>query len=346
MQFNTKKWEMTLSFISGLKGIFKRPIYLIIIFSFIIIWVSILLEREIIHNLILSNILVFFGALLIGFNIILLFISFFKPFDKISKIYFIIALLLALIVAIFYRESIFLPTFTLFYLISINVNLFFTAFFAFKLCMDSSTKVDDYLYSKKKIGKFFRILGFLLFGLIYWLIVLFFIRFFTINVTPFTAVAINILRIILWTDLFLIIIIGLRLLITKKFAAYITLFFLLAFFYVIYIIFDFLLGKLYGTGSDLPLYVLGSFIIDLLLFFYIIGSIYDKVDYLKKNLKIFRADTITIFLITMKLYVQVSKIFDKADINDFLLFQEAGLFLIFMAFTLLFGIYNIFAHKH
>ncbi len=337
---------MFLSFISGLKGIFKRPIYIIIILSFITIWIGILLEQEMIHNPFLSSILIFFGALLIGFNIILFIFSFFKPFDQIKKVYFIIALIIALLVAIFFRESIFLPTFTLFYLISINVNLFFTAFFAFKLCMDSSTKVDDYLYSKQKVGKIFRVFEFLLFGLIYLILGLFFVRFFTITITTFTQIAINILRIILWTNIFLIIIVVVRLLITKKFAAYITLFYLLAFFYVIYIIFDFLLGKLYGTESEAPLYVIGSFFIDLILFFYIIGSVYDKVDYLKNKLKVFRADTITIFLIIMKLYVQVSKIFDKADINDFLLFQEAGLFLIFMFFTLLFGIYSIFAHKY
>ncbi|TFG17620.1 MAG: DUF2157 domain-containing protein [Promethearchaeota archaeon] len=335
-----------MSFISGLKGIFKRPIYVIIVFSFIAIWIGILLEREMFHNLFLSNLLIFFGALLIGFNIILLLFSFFKPFEEIKKVYFIIALILALIIAIFFRESIFLPTFTLFYLISINVNLFFTAFFAFKVCMDSSTKVDDFLYRKKKIGKILRVFEFILFGLAFWFIGIFFVGFFTRTLTPFTQVAINILRIIQWTNLFLLIIVLLRLIITKKFAAYITLFFLLAFFYVIYIIFDFLFGKLYGTESTVPLYVIGSFFVDLILFFYIIGSIYDKVDFLKNKLKLFRADTIAIFLIIMKLYVQVSKIFDRADINDFLLFQEAGLFFIFIFFTLLFGIYNIFTHKH
>jgi hypothetical protein len=336
-----------LSFISGLKGIFKRPIYLIIVFSFIAIWIGLLLEREMIHNLFLSNILIFFGALLIGFNIILFIFSFFKPLDKIRKTYFIIALLLALLIAIFFRESIFMPTFTLFYLISINVNLFFTAFFAFKVCMDSSTKVDDYLYDKKKMSKFLRILEFLLFGMVYLLLGIFLLNFFTRTITPFTRVAFNILRIILWTNLLLIVIVILRLIIKRKFAAFITLFFLLAFFYVIYIIFDFLFGKLYGTeSSTLPLYVIGSFILDLILFFYIIGSIYDKVGFLKDKLKLFKADTIAIFLIIMKLYVQVSKIFDRADINNFLLFQESGLFIIFIFFTILFGIYYLFTHKH
>ena len=335
-----------MSFISGLKGIFKRPIYILIIFSFISIWIGILLEREMIHNPTLANSLVFLGALLIGFNITLFIFSFFKPFDKIKKIYYIIALVFAFIIAIFFRESIFLPTFTLFFLISINVNLFFTAFFAFKVCMDSSTKVDDYLYRSKKLGKILRVIEFLVLGLIYWLTLRFFIELFTSTPTPFTLIAVNILRIILWTNIFLIVIVALRLLITKKFAAYITLFFLLAFFYVIYIVFDFLLGKLYGTGTGLPLYVLLTFLLDLVLFFYIIGSIYDKVDFIKKRLKVFRADTIAIFLIIMKLYVQVSKIFDKADINDFLLFQEAGLFFIFVFFTLLFGIYNLLTHKH
>ena len=335
-----------MSFISGLKGIFKRPIYIIIVFSFITIWIGILLEREMFHNPFLSNLLIFFGALLIGFNIILLLFSFFKPFEEIKKVYYIIALILALLIALFFRESIFLPTFTLFYLISINVNLFFTAFFAFKVCMDSSAKVDDYLYRKKKIGKILRVFEFIIFGIAFWFMGVFFVGFFTRTITPFTQIAINILRIIQWTNLFLLIIVILRLIITKKFAAYITLFFLLAFFYVIYIIFDFLFGKLYGTESTVPLYVIGSFFVDLILFFYIIGSIYDKVDFLKNRLKLFRADTIAIFLIIMKLYVQVSKIFDRADINDFLLFQEAGLFFIFIFFTLLFGIYTIFTHKH
>ena len=337
---------MNLSFISGLKGILKRPIYILIIFSFITIWIGILLEREIIQNPNLANILIFLGALLIGFNIILFIFSIFKPIDTIKIIYFVFALIGALIVALFFRESIFLPTFTVFYLIFINVNLFFTAFFAFKVCIDSSTKVDDALYRKKKKGRILRLIEFILFGLIYWFIVLYFIGFFTKTVTPFTQVAINILRIILWTNLFLIVIVLLRLIVTKKLSAYITLFFLLAFFYVIYIIFDFLLGKLYGTEPSQPLYVIGSFFIDLILFFYIIGSIYDKVDFLKDKLKIFRADTIAMFLIIMKLFVQVSKIFDRADINDFLLFQEAGLFFIFIFFTLLFGIYKIVTYKH
>ncbi len=332
-------------FISGLKGIFKRPIYLLIIFSFIIIWVGILLEREFIHNIVLSNTLIFLGSILIGFNIFLFIFSFFKPFDKIKKIYLVVAFILAFIIAIFFRESIFLPTFTLFYLISINVNLFFTAFFAFKMCMDTSIKCDDYLYKRKKAGKVLRTLAFILFGIFNWLVMIFFVGFITKNLTLFTQVAANILRIILWTNLFLMVIVFLRLLITKKFAAYITFFFLLAFFYVIYIILDFFFGKLYSSESELPFYVLISFLIDLLLFFYIIGSIYDRVDYLEDKLKVFRADTIAIFLIIMKLYVQVSKIFDKADIEHFLILQEAGIFIIFMFFNLIFGIYFIFAHK-
>lgn len=335
-----------MSFITGLRGIFKRPIYIVIIFSFISIWIGILLEREIIQNLILANILIFLGALLIGFNITLFMFSFFKPFDKIKKRYFLIAFVSALIVALFFREAIFLPTYTLFYIISINVNLFFTAFFAFKVCMDSSTKLDDSLYRKKKVGKILRLIIFILFGIIYWYVVMYFVGFFTKTITPFTQVAINILRIIFWTNVFLLVVVFLRLITTKKFAAYITLFFLFTFFYVIYIIFDFLLGKLYGNESVPPIYIIGSFFIDLILFFYIIGSIYDKVDFLKKKLHFLRADTIAMFLIIMKLYVQVSKIFDRADINDFLLFQEAGLFIIFIFFTLLFGIYTILAHKH
>ncbi|MFX1387340.1 MAG: hypothetical protein ACFE9M_09010, partial [Promethearchaeota archaeon] len=36
----------------------------------------------------------------------------------------------------------------IFYSFSFFANIVITAFFAFKFCMDTSTKVDDYLYKK------------------------------------------------------------------------------------------------------------------------------------------------------------------------------------------------------
>jgi len=334
-----------MSFISGLKGVFKQPIYVFTIIIFIIIWILILYNIQIGGNELLSILIIIFGGGLILFNIILFALSFFKPIHKIGKILFIISFTIAIIIAFIFTEQIFLPTFQLFFLISINVNLFFTAFFAFKLCMDSSTKIDDYLYSKGKSGKFLRIIEFALFGFLSWWLLRATWNLFRNNFDLLAQIAAAIFRIILWVDIILAIIVFLRLIFIKKFAAYITLFFLLTFFYILYLIFDFLYGVFFSHESGDLFYTFLTFIIDLLLFLYIIGVIYDRTDYLQKKIKVLRIDTIALFLIIMKMYVQFAKIIPRPGLDPILIAQEYAVLIIFLFFTFLFGIHSIFVHK-
>ena len=336
-------------FISGLKEIFKQYVYTAIILGFILIWILILILQyfyfDIAVRLIFRTIIFILAGSLILFSIILFFISFLRPVNKMGKYIIIVAILIAIIIAVIFTEEIFLPTYNLFFIISLNVNLFFTAFFAFKLCIDSATKLDDYLYKKEKSRKFTRIIEFVLFGFLNW----WFLRatwlFFSNNVDPLTQAASIIFRIIIWVNLILIGVVILRGIITKKFAAYITLFFLLTFFYVLYIIFDFIYGVFFTHESGDPIYVFLSFVFDLVLFLYIIGTVYDRADYLQNKLKILKVDTIALFLIIMKLYVQISKILSITGLEDYYALQEGWLFIVFMFFTLLIGIYSIFAHK-
>ena len=334
-----------MGFISGLRGIFKRYIYASIILAFIFIWILILVLRYLYFDLTFQQIIIFLGGCLIVFSIILFFVSFFKPVDGMGKIIVVIALVIALFVASIFREDIFFPTFILFFIISLSVNIFFTAFFAFKFCIDSATKVDDYLYKKQQSRKVTRIIEFILFGFLNW----WFLRatwlFFSNNLDPLEQIISSIFRIIIWVNLILIGLVILRVLITKKFAAYITLFFLLAFFYVLYLIFDFLYGVFFTLESGDPNYILLSFIIDLILFLYIIGIVYDRAEFLRNKLKILKVDTIALFLIIMKLFVQISKLFSKPGLEAYFVFEARWLFAIFMFFTLLIGIYSIFVHK-
>jgi hypothetical protein len=137
-----------------------------------------------------------------------------------------------------------------------------------------------------------------------------------------------------------------RLIITGKFAAYITLFFLLTAFYTLYLFFDFIFGHFFNNEASDPYYLIISFIVDIFIFLYMLGTVYDRIEYLKEKLKFFRVDTLAIFLITMKLYVQIAKIVDRTVAEDYLILQEWGIFIVFMLFTLIFGIYSIFAHKY
>jgi len=159
-------------------------------------------------------------------------------------------------------------------------------------------------------------------------------------------VVIRILQIMFWVNIGLLAIAFIRLIITKKFPAYLTLFFLLTLFYALYILFDYLYGAFFSTESSSPLYVIASFIVDLLLFLYILGVVYSRVDYIQAKLKFLKVDSIALFLIIMKIYIQVSKIVPKVIPPDMEILQAGGLFIIFVFFNLLFGIHSIIAHKH
>jgi len=331
-----------MSFISGLKGLFKKPIFVLIISLFTITWILILINSYLLSPAIRSFIFMFGGGLLL-FNLIFLFISLFKKLDKINKWFYIIIFIVSIVLAIIFSTSIFSPTSPFVFLILLNVNIFFTAFFAFKLCMDSSTKVDDYLYKSKSSRKVTRVIEFLVFGFL----VLWFYRLTAIffSPSPLFPVVIQILLTLFWMNLVLMIFVIIRLLITKKLSAYITLFFLLTFFYALYILFDLLYGIFFSTASGDPIHVIVSFVIDAALFLYILGTVYDKTEYIQDKIKVLRVDTIALFLITMKIYVQVSRIGAIPIPVGFQILQAQLLFIIFVFFNLLFGMYSIFAHK-
>jgi hypothetical protein len=335
-----------MGFISGLKGVFKKRIYIFIIFSFILIWVLIL-TNSYLKNELLQTVIIIFGGGFLFFCVILFCVSFFKKLDDLNKWFFLISFIIAIVLNVFLSNTIFNPTSTFYILILLNANLFFTSFFAFKLCMDSATKVDDYLYKNKRSRIVIRLVEFCVFGfLVLW--------FFRITITFFSLIpsselltyVIRMLQIMFWVNVVLMVVVLFRLIITKKLSAFITLFFLLTFFYTLYILFDLLFGIFFSAESGNPIYVVTSFIIDISLFLYILGVVYDRVDYIQAKLKIFKVDTIALFLIIMKSYAQVSKTFAIAIDQDVQIFQATWLFIIFMFFNLIFGIHSIFAHKY
>jgi len=331
-----------MGFISGLKGVFKKRIYIFIIFSFILIWVLILTNSYLKNELLRSFIIIFGGGFLF-FNVILFCVSFFKKLDDLNKWFFIICFIIAIVLNVFFSDTIFNPTSNFYLLILLNANLFFTSFFAFKLCMDSATKVDDYLYKNKRSRIVIRFVEFFLFGFLVWWFFRITITFFSHTPSDLFTYVIRILQIMFWVNIFLMVVVLFRLIITKKLSAFITLFFLLTLFYTLYILFDLLFGIFFSAESG---YAVTSFIIDILLFLYILGVVYDRVDYIQNKLKIFKVDTIALFLLIMKSYAQVSKKFTINIAVEVQIFQATWLFIIFMFFNLLFGIHSIFAHKY
>jgi hypothetical protein len=208
--------------------------------------------------------------------------------------------------------------------------------------MDSATKVDDYLYLRKG-KKVTRSLEFIVFGILDFLLLLLSWRYF-LRIGIEAQFFAPIFFLIIWVNLALMIFVVIRLLIKKKFSAYITLFFVLNFFYVLYIIFSVLFNWIYTDGQGFRIV---SFLIDLLIFTIILGSILDKTEYLEEKLKIIKADTFAIFFFVLKVFVQISDIRELSTPLE--IYREIiaawVLFTIFIGATLIFGIYSIFAHK-
>lgn len=334
-----------MGFIAGLKGVFKKPLYIFIISSFTLTWILIIITKYL-TSVLLGLFVLLFGGSLLFFVLMLFFISFFKDFDTLRWWSYMIIYSLAVVLTILLNQTIFFPTSELFFIIPLTINQFFTAFFAFKLCMDSSTKIDDYLYKKEKSRIITRIFEFSLFGFLNWWIIRIIVIFFSFTPTILFLIVIRMLQIMFWINISLLGIAIIRLLITKKFSAYLTLFFLLTLFYALYILFDYLYGAFFSTESGDPLYIISSFIIDILLFLYILGTVYSRAEYIQTKLKVLKIETIALFLIIMKIYVQVSKIVPKIVAEEMQILQAGGLFAIFVFFNLLFGIHSILTHKH
>ena len=327
-----------MSFINGLKEFFKKPLYIIILLAFIVAWFLILLGFTFFPIDGFRRFIFLFIGILGGFIFLLLIVSLFIQINKLNYIVILIIFLISLPTIIIFDGFL-----SKFYSYLIVINLIFTAFFAFKICMDSSTKVDDYLYNKKNSGKITRPTEFVIFGFLNLWIFIMTWRIMS-NLIPLVAQSsANIFRIVFWINLILIIIVIIRLLITKKLAAFSSLFLILTFFYILFIIVDTIAIFIFPSTTDYAWY---SFIIDLFLFIYIIGSVFDKIDYIKSKLKIIRVETIALFVILMKLYSQVFKILPGFIVTPAIVFQQQIFLLwIFIIFTLLIGIYSIFTHK-
>jgi len=327
-------------FISGLKNLSKKTILLIIVILFIISWLLFILSHVIFLNNTFSLILGYFLGFLTGFTFILLVLSIFISIDKMGKILLIVVAVLTIPIVWMFTGFIFR-----FFIFCFFANLVLTAFFAFKVCMDSSTGIDDYLYKKKSSRKITRILEFVIFLFLSLWLGLIIIRFFINSGIPEVQ---NVFITLLWIDAILLAFVLIRLLFSKKLAAYISIFYLLTLGYMLYLIVDLWSEFLFLDPSG---YDILSFFIDLLLFIYIIGSIFDRVEYIKKKIKILRADTIALFVILMKLVVQIIRI--QQDLGYVptvyviasLIIQVRILLFFFTIFTLLIGIYTIFAHK-
>ena len=326
--------------IKFLKNLLKKTILLIIVILFIISWFLFILSHFIFLNDTFSLILIFFLGFLAGFTFILLVLSIFISIDKMGKI-------LLLFVAVITTPIVFMFTRFIFrfFIFCFFANLVLTAFFAFKFCMDSSTGIDDYLYKKKSSRKITRILEFIIFILLSLWLGLLIIRFFKNSGIPEVQ---NVFIILLWIDAILLAFVLIRLLFSKKLAAYISIFYLLTFIYMLFIVVDLWADFIFLDPFS---YDILSFFIDLLLFIYIIGSIFDRVEYIKKKIKILRADTIALFIILMKLVVQINRIQQDLgyipiiDVIASLIIQVRILLFFFAMFTLLIGLYTIFAHK-
>ena len=334
-----------MTFIAGLKGVFKKPLYIFIISAFTLTWILIIANQFLFSVLLGLSIFIFGGSLLF-FVLVSFLVSFFKQINELKGWFFVIIYVVSIVLTFILYQTIFFPTSELFFIILLTVNQFFMAFFSFKICMDSSTKIDDYLYKKEKSRIITRIIEFFVFGFLNWWIIRIVVIFFSYTPTVLFLVVIRILQIMFWVNISLLGIAFIRLIITKKFSAYLTLFFLLTLFYALYILFDYLYGVFFSTGSGDPIYVITSFIIDIILFLYILGTVYDRVDYIQAKLKVLKVDTIALFLIIMKIYVQVSKIAPKIVAVEMQILQAGGLFAIFVFFNLLFGIHSVIAHKY
>ncbi|MFX1570864.1 MAG: hypothetical protein ACFFCV_21200 [Promethearchaeota archaeon] len=328
-------------FIRGLKNLSKKKILFVIVILFIVSWFLFAFGVELFPNAIFKLIFLRFLPLLAGFTFVLFIVSFFIPLDKMGAIVIIISVILTFPVMWIFSE-----TTNYFIYFSIIVNIFITAFFAYKFCMDTSIKVDDYLYKKEGSRIFTRTIEFVSFFILTWWLISLTIRFFKSFAHPGIQSIANVFLSIFLIGLVIIGIVVIRLLFSKRFAAYISFFNTLIFFYVLYIIIDLLVQFLFPDTFG---YDLLSFFIDFLLFIYIIGSIYERVDYIKDKLKIFRADTIALFIILMKLFVQIINIVidivPPPNLLDILILQARILWVFFMIFTILIGVYTIFKHK-
>ena len=283
-----------------------------------------------------------FSGIFAGFIFVLFIISIFKSIENMGKITIFIAIILTIpIIIIFYGIVIY------FYYFCFFANLFLIALFSYKWCIDNSIKLDNFLYQKKGSRKFTRILEFLLFLILS--IYLFSITISFFRDTLGLPLVANIFIFMVMINSILLIFVILRILFIQKLSAYVSLFYVLSYLYVLYVLIDFYSTTLFGTaGSTHIWYEYLSFAVDLIIFIYIIGTIFDRIDYLKEKLPIFKVDTFALFIILMKILVKIIEIAYQLNPTSLPIFEFVQAFitlLYFAFFALILGLYSIIFHK-
>ena len=124
-----------MKFIAGLKGVFKKPLYVFIISVFTLTWIIIIVNSYY-SSVILGLSVLILGGSLLYFAMILFLISFIKPINKLKTWFVFIIYLLSIISTFVLNRIVFIITSELFFIIPLMINQFFTAYFAFKICMD------------------------------------------------------------------------------------------------------------------------------------------------------------------------------------------------------------------
>ncbi len=332
--------------VNGYKSLFKKPLLVVVFVAFIISWILYFISYSN-PQLNIGNYILVFNGFLAAFTFIILIFSIFAPIEKIGVVAIIIALILVFPLAYFLGNYV-----DYLYLFCFFANQMITAFFAFKFCMDTSTKVDRAFY-KTKNPKVFRTIEFFAFLVLTIILIYFSVRL-LLRISPpahpgFIVMIQWIFEIVVWVLLILLVIVLITLIIFQKFAAYIPLFYLFVVLYVSFIILSIWAEFKYLNNA---VYDVFAFLIDLLLFIYIIGSISDRVDYFHDRIKIIRADTIAVFFILMKMLVQIINIRLATIVisNPQAYFEQVrtqaiGLFIYFMIMTLIIGIFQILIFK-
>ena len=105
-----------MSFITGLKELFKKPFYMFIIASFILVWLLILI-LNFAPTPFLFAITATLGGGLLFFEIIYIIISLFQPIEKVKWFNSAIIFVMSMVIAAFLWGTIFFPTSDIFFII-------------------------------------------------------------------------------------------------------------------------------------------------------------------------------------------------------------------------------------
>ncbi len=116
-----------MGFIAGLKGVFKKPLYIFIISSFTLTWILIISNKFLSSGLLILSVFIFGGSLLF-FVLILFIVSFIKQINEMKWWFFAIIYVFSIILTFTLYSTIFFPTSNLFFIILLTINQFFTAF--------------------------------------------------------------------------------------------------------------------------------------------------------------------------------------------------------------------------